>query len=156
MPCSIYVFSTFEKATDVSMLSASLAVKAAVLHTFFLTSTVVIPCFGAIFDADPLDLLLPLNDTTNLPIPSTESYWPESSVAQNTTLPTPNVSFLNGSVGSPKFACDGTKYGRNLKLASCLEAVATMADENSERTYGQRGYGTFDAPLPLRYLSCKP
>ena len=60
-----------------------------------------------------------------------------------------NTSIL---ANEKKISC-GQQYGRNLNLESCLQVSRVMSSNPRPKTFGERGEGTFDAPLPFRYLS---
>lgn len=124
-------------------------------------------------------LLLPAttNDTSTLPNTSVPDTWypyyalslpanptaaPSSSSSSNHTLP-PNPSSLTAT--APRIVCNGTRYGRNLRVDSCFNAYRRMDDADVPKTYGQRdvaapGHVPWDANLPLRILSsacpCNP
>ncbi|KAL8784957.1 MAG: hypothetical protein Q9195_008823 [Heterodermia aff. obscurata] len=59
-------------------------------------------------------------------------------------------TFLTGN--DRKISC-GQQYGRNLNIASCLQVYRAMSRSPDPKTFGERGTGTYDAPLPFRYLS---
>ncbi|KAK4691823.1 hypothetical protein P7C71_g5261, partial [Lecanoromycetidae sp. Uapishka_2] len=72
----------------------------------------------------------------------------------NSTLPTTNTSSINAlAAGAPKYTCNGKLFGRNLNVRSCTEALNSMANLDVPRTFGQRGKGDWDIPLPFRFLS---
>ena len=78
------------------------------------------------------------------------------SLSQGT--PTRLVAVNGSALGWTKPICDSTFYGRDLKAASCREAVALMKNRYKARTYIQRNAqgpvgGT--QSLPNRWLSCK-
>ena len=52
-------------------------------------------------------------------------------------------------------SCDGSKYGYNLNVASCMEAWTLLPKSFDLRSFGRRSQGRFDVPLPFRLLSCK-
>lgn len=76
-------------------------------------------------------------------------HWPLDS-------PTP-ITFPNADsshpVNAPFPTCNGRLYGRNLNLASCLNALYLMSSDDEPLTFGDRTIGRFDGPLPYRYLS---
>lgn len=101
---------------------------------------------------------VPLNDTTILPDPSSlDAYWPVTLATPNLTfltLPTTNASSLDTlSAGPPKYTCNGKSFGRNLNVVSCTDALNSMSDFHLPRTFGERGEGDWDVPLPFRFLS---
>ena len=103
------------------------------------------------------NLLLPINDTIVLPIPSSlDEYWPVTTAASLSTLPPLNASSLNVSAaGPPKIACNGKLHGKNLNLASCVAAYNTIDAQTVIKTFGERGHGEWDINLPFRFQSCK-
>ena len=64
-----------------------------------------------------------------------------------------HVQLLNDNTNAPK--CDGKNYGYDLDKDSCLDAWAKIPTDNEIVSFGARSHGHFDAPLPIRYLSCK-
>ena len=51
--------------------------------------------------------------------------------------------------------CDGRKYGTDLNIASCTEALDQIdASSTVDQTYGPRFRGPYDVKLPKRYISC--
>ena len=62
-----------------------------------------------------------------------------------------NTSTL--TTGNEKKISCGQQYGRNLNLASCLQVYHAMSSSPDPKTFGERGTGMYDAPLPFRYLS---
>ncbi|MCJ1456391.1 hypothetical protein MMC28_006752 [Mycoblastus sanguinarius] len=101
------------------------------------------------------NLLLPINDTIVLPIPSSlDEYWPVTTAASLSTLPPLNASSLNVSAaGPPKIACNGKLHGKNLNLASCVAAYNTIDAQTVIKTFGERGHGEWDINLPFRFQS---
>ena len=86
--------------------------------------------------------------------PSTKLYWPLDSPGvlsnPNYDLPPSNTSNLSAL----PISCDGKLYGRNFRLASCLQINIAMSSDVHPKTFGKRGTGDeWDAPLPFRYLS---
>lgn len=75
-------------------------------------------------------------------------------------LPLPlnlSVSSLNTSANNvPPIYCQGSKHGANLKLASCINALAYLPSLGGTEiiSFGNRGSGTWDINVPNRYLSC--
>ena len=55
---------------------------------------------------------------------------------------------------SARARCDGTKYTRNIKAASCLDAFNTIPADTQELSVGRREDGDFAIPLPYRWISC--
>lgn len=55
-----------------------------------------------------------------------------------------------------KIACDGTKYGKNLKVNSCRSVFNFMMKNETQFTFAERDSGVpSDISLPLRTLSSK-
>ncbi|CAD6589690.1 MAG: hypothetical protein ASARMPRED_004173 [Alectoria sarmentosa] len=53
-----------------------------------------------------------------------------------------------------KIACDGTLYGKNLKVSSCRNIFHFLSKDETEFRFAQRDSGVpCDVPLPLRTLS---
>ncbi|KAL9011933.1 MAG: hypothetical protein Q9173_003270 [Seirophora scorigena] len=68
--------------------------------------------------------------------------------------PSSEATSLNTSTHSNAIlSCSGTRYGRNLRLASCLQIWRIMSSYTVPRSFGERNTGDWDAPLPFRYLS---
>ncbi|CAF9941989.1 MAG: hypothetical protein ALECFALPRED_009432 [Alectoria fallacina] len=121
-------------------------------------------------DATPINnnsnlsaLLLPLltNTTTdtrrNSTPPDGDTWYPYYASSAPTiadTIPLNNISSLT----APNIVCNGQRYGRNLRVASCLEAYNLMDGATVPKTYGQRGtegpgHTFWDAILPIRIYS---
>ena len=84
---------------------------------------------------------------------STDLYWPLDSPS---LIPNPNYDdrpLNTSSVSDLPISCDGRLYGRNFNLASCLQINHAMSSETRPKTFGKRGAGNWDVPLPYRYLS---
>ena len=64
---------------------------------------------------------------------------------------------LSSSAGNltvnPAIRCDGGSYKRDLRTASCLDALLTIPNDPTPITFGTRGSGVFDVPLPHRWIS---
>lgn len=79
--------------------------------------------------------------------------------------PNPSINLLNLSLTPSAIQpsnltvddikCDGQKWGYNLIKASCAKAWEQMPTDSEVLTYGARGQGFFERPLPYRYLSGK-
>ena len=71
----------------------------------------------------------------------------------NTTAPLYDVypaSFDNNNV-----QCDSNRYGVNLNLQACQDALQKIETDTDERTVGQRGRGRkANITVPHRYSSC--
>jgi len=123
----------------------------------------------AIINTDTAHLDLPLNLTKSIPSvneantvnetipPAFPLYgdgdiaWPDT--APSLLLPPLNTTSTSPELGSPSIRCNGKAYGKNLKVASCLQALSKMPQSTSAFTFGERGYGNWDAVLPYRVLS---
>ncbi len=64
-----------------------------------------------------------------------------------------NVQYLNNT--NEAIRCDGAMQGYDLSKGSCFDAWKKIPADNDITIYGARGVGHFEAPLPVRYLSCK-
>lgn len=51
--------------------------------------------------------------------------------------------------------CDGARYGVDLDKKSCLDTWRSIPTDDEFVTYGARSKGSFQAPLPVRFLSRK-
>ena len=92
--------------------------------------------------------------TRNIPsLNSNRTIWPADAPAPITVaasdLTLPNPSNLTG----PLPECNGRLYGRNLRRTSCMQVYHAMASERFPVSFGERGTGVYDGPLPFRYLS---
>lgn len=86
--------------------------------------------------------------------PSLPNSRPENTSILETNRRLQNTSSADAlTVGTPKYVCNGTAYGRNLKLRSCFNAIASMEEFHSPQSFGQRGKGKWDINLPFRFLS---
>lgn len=98
-----------------------------------------------------------VNDTTVLPDPAfadEDIVWPERSSSPSFSSPkSSTTSSPISTPGAPKLSCNGKAYGKNLRLASCLEALRKMPPGNSRISFGARHHGEWDANLPFRILS---
>ena len=102
---------------------------------------------------------LPFNDTstiekfTVIPSAALDIDWPPDTFAPNAR---PNLgadpSNTSTRITEKKISC-GPQYGRNLNIKSCIQVHSAMSSSADPKTFGERGSGTFDAPLPFRYLS---
>ena len=55
-----------------------------------------------------------------------------------------------------KISCDGTTYGKNLRVKSCRNVFNFMVKNETQFTFAERDSGVpCDVPLPLRTLSSK-
>ena len=87
----------------------------------------------------------PIESSLNLPIASSGP----GSLLSNATL----SSFAQNLSVVPAVHCDGAIYKRDLRTASCLDALLTIPTDNDPLTFGTRGSGIFDVPLPHRWIS---
>ncbi|KAL8650496.1 MAG: hypothetical protein Q9210_003790 [Variospora velana] len=89
-------------------------------------------------------------------LPPSESHnisWPLNSSSPKLD-PSSEANPLNASaLSKPLLSCSGAKFGRNLRLASCVQVYMAMSSYTVPRTFGERFTGEWDAPLPFRYLS---
>lgn len=51
--------------------------------------------------------------------------------------------------------CDGSRYGWDLQERSCINILSVMEEDPHIRTFGPRGFGPWDFPLPQRLVSSK-
>lgn len=92
--------------------------------------------------------ILPSSSSSNLYWPL-ESRVPTADPGSEVLVRPQNTSVLTAG----RVSCNGRLYGRNFKLASCLQVYALMSSDQTLRTFGERGTGDYEAPLPFRYLS---
>lgn len=52
-------------------------------------------------------------------------------------------------------SCDGSRYGWDLQERSCIDILSVMEEDPHIRTFGPRGFGPWDFPLPQRLVSSK-
>ena len=64
-----------------------------------------------------------------------------------------STSNKNLTVQSGSIECNSARFGLNLPRQSCIGALHSLPADNVLRTLGQRDKGTFNVPLPRRYLS---
>ncbi|KAL9074997.1 MAG: hypothetical protein Q9161_001928 [Pseudevernia consocians] len=143
-----------------------------VLLTSLFTASIILTPLATTSSNDPnppVLLLSTANDTTTLPgsEPADTAWYPYASSlsfpTSSITPPPPSddtIPSLNtsSSLAAAKIVCDGVRYGRNLRIASCLDAYNRMDNSPVPKTYGERnaeapGSTTWDANLPLRILS---
>lgn len=84
----------------------------------------------------PPSINWPLDDPAPVPVPGSDA-----TVLNTSTL------------AAPQLSCNGSLYRRDINLASCVEAYHKITSYTSPRSFGERGTGDYDAPLPYRYLS---
>ena len=68
-----------------------------------------------------------------------------------------SASSFNTSANSfPPIHCDGSRFGINLKVDSCIEALKHLpkASGTDLLTFGYRQWGNYDVVVPNRFLSC--
>ena len=66
-----------------------------------------------------------------------------------------NAAAHNGSLSdNTDVICDGDAY-KIMPAPSCLEAVNEIPDDDKMLTFGERGMGVYDIPLPHRFINCK-
>ncbi|KAL8826311.1 MAG: hypothetical protein Q9191_003882 [Dirinaria sp. TL-2023a] len=111
------------------------------------------------------NLVLPNKNSTSLNtsfqiLPTSPSssnlYWPLESQSAIPNPDTNNILVLppnTSTLTTGQISCSGRLYGRNFRLASCLQIYELMSADRGVRTFGQRGTGAYEAPLPFRYLS---
>lgn len=51
--------------------------------------------------------------------------------------------------------CSGSRFGSNLNKTSCKDVWMKIPTDSENFTFGARTQGSFERPLPLRYLSGK-
>lgn len=78
-------------------------------------------------------------------------YWPPESPFPVTRYP--STTSTNTTIRASLPQCNGASYGRNLHLASCMQVYESMSAYSGTRSFGRRGTGYYEAPLPFRYLS---
>ena len=62
---------------------------------------------------------------------------------------------IDTNVTKSNVLCKGAIWGWHINPASCQAAWASMPTDPISRTYGWRNAGSFEVPLPHRYLSRK-
>lgn len=92
------------------------------------------------------------------PSPSPAIIFPLSSTSStlqllNSSSTDKDVKFVNTTNNLVR--CEGKRYGYDLNQASCEDAWKKMPTDPHFFTYGARGKGFFERPLPYRYLSGK-
>ena len=85
----------------------------------------------------------------------------------NTPLSSPSLSLIRLNLSSAddwtqsvnaanaNAICDGSRCGWNLNQTSCENVWGKIPTDSESFTFGARSRGTFERPLPLRYLSGK-
>ena len=66
-------------------------------------------------------------------------------------------SFNTSSNSFPPIHCDGSRFGINLRVDSCKDALRYLPKASSTESlvFGNRQWGSYDVVVPNRYLSCK-
>lgn len=101
----------------------------------------------------PSNAALALKNFTILPSSaSSPNYWPIASPGPITDSSFDVFQFNTSALTAGQLSC-GQQYGRNLNVRSCIQVYHAMTEEPRPRTFGKRGTGEYDAPLPFRYLS---
>ena len=90
-----------------------------------------------------------LNPAINIPVSSN----PSTLQLLNLSNTANNADLINATSGGIK--CIGQKYGYNLNRTSCAEVWSQIPTDSEIRSFGARTVGTFERPLPYRYLSGK-
>ena len=125
------------------------------LHLFFLFATglgLSPPLANPAMDPQPPSLSIFNTSDAFPPIPSTSSAHNNSNPESALYLDD-DVQLLD--VTDDSLECNGGLYGRDLDKDSCIDAWRRIPTDNEFVTYGPRAQGHFEAPLPVRYLSCK-
>ena len=112
----------------------------------------------SLIESVPLLILIAATHSLALPFSNQVMTVPLSSTSSSLTLVNPSsvaeeALFVNTTQGDTK--CDGPKYGYHLPKASCEEVWRKMPTDSEIFTFGARGRGHFERPLPYRYLSSK-
>lgn len=94
---------------------------------------------------------IPSNETTIFPnrtLVEDDISWPEGFASPRLSSPPVSAPSSNSFT-----TCNGKAYGKNLNVASCIEALNKMPSNDEDVTFGQRGEGTWGGNLPFRILS---
>lgn len=165
------VFTVIHSHTTPSMFGSPKPLFGFFLLTFLTTASILASRAASPNHTNlPSLLVLPTtNDTRANPanaIASPDTWYPYASTFPTISIAPPSTSSdrvpsnTTSSLGAPKIICNGTRYGRNLRIASCVTALGRMDATTGSRSYGQRdadppGPAGWDAKLPLRILSCE-
>ena len=125
------------------------------LHLFFLFATglgLSPPLANPAMDPQPPSLSVFNTSNAFPPLPSTSNAHSNSNPESALYLDD-DVQLLN--LTNDGIECNGGLYGRDLDKDSCIDAWRSIPTDNEFVTYGPRAQGHFQAPLPVRYLSCK-
>ena len=98
-----------------------------------------------------LSLINRLNTSLTRP-PSSNA--PHNTSADSTLYFDDSVQIFNRTE-NVVIKCNGPNLGYDLDKPSCIEAWRSIPTDQESVNYGPRGQGLFQAPLPVRYLSCK-
>ena len=90
-----------------------------------------------------------LNPIINVPVSSRPTTL-QSFILSNITNDADLVNATSGVV-----RCEGQKFGYNLNKESCEEVWKKIPTDSENISFGARAKGTFERPLPYRYLSGK-
>ena len=85
----------------------------------------------------------------NIPVSSHPSSLQLLNLSNNAN----DADLVNATSGEVK--CRGQKYGYNLNRTSCDEVWNQIPTDSEDLSFGARTVGTFERPLPYRYLSGK-
>ena len=89
------------------------------------------------------------NPAINIPVSSN----PSTLQLLNLSNATNDADFVNATSGGVR--CIGQKLGYNLNKTSCDEVWKQIPTDSESISFGARTAGTFERPLPYRYLSSK-
>ncbi len=87
------------------------------------------------------------------PPPSLDLSWPAIHSSNITRAISLGFDQIAAAFSAP--ICNGNLYGFNLDVASCHEAWMLIPRDDIARTFGLRGHGSFDIPIPFLFMSCK-
>ena len=90
-----------------------------------------------------------LNPMINIPVSSD----PSTLQLLNLSKTTNRADLVNATSGEVK--CIGQKYGYNLNKTSCDKVWKKIPTDSEILSFGARTIGSFERPLPYRYLSGK-
>ena len=97
------------------------------------------------------------NQTTVLPDQNflyDDILWPEDLTSpKSSSLSASPTSSPSPRPGLPRFNCNGKAFGKNLNVASCLDALNRMPSNDEIVIFGERHRGTWGGNLPYRILS---
>lgn len=87
------------------------------------------------------------------PPPSLDLSWPATHSFNITRAVPLGYDKIAAALSAP--ICNGNLYGFNLDVASCHDAWMLIPRDDIARTFGLRGHGSFDIPIPFLFMSCK-